>query len=169
MFNCINLQETANSENVFSIDLASLKFAANIFDALVYFLRNAFHPTPMLHTLDDVSFTWMSRGYRVDVTWISCVVTWISCVVTWISCVVTWISCVVTCISCVVTFYVSYKTASLEPVRTGCPVLYILYTLYMITIIMYIVYNIYSAGHPALEAKNLVPVTCIVSDTPIYP
>ena len=116
-----------------------------------------------------VDITWMSRGYhvlsrgyRVDVTWISCVVTWISCVVTWISCVVTWIS-------CVVTFYVSYKTASLEPVRTGCPVLYILYTLYMITIIMYNVYNIYSAGHPALEAKNLVPVTCIVSDTPIYP
>ncbi|KAL5247971.1 hypothetical protein ACHWQZ_G017216 [Mnemiopsis leidyi] len=37
-----------------SIDLASLKFAANIFDALVYYLRNAFQPTPMLGPLDDI-------------------------------------------------------------------------------------------------------------------
>ena len=40
--------------------MASLKFAANIFDALVYYMRNAFQPTPMLGPLDDVSveFIW---------------------------------------------------------------------------------------------------------------
>ncbi|XP_063690395.1 E3 ubiquitin-protein ligase UBR5-like isoform X2 [Bolinopsis microptera] len=37
-----------------SIDLASLKFAANIFDSLVYYLRNAFQPTPILGPLDDI-------------------------------------------------------------------------------------------------------------------
>ena len=47
----------------FSIDLASLKFAANIFDALVYYLRNAFQPTPMLGPLDDVSLKLYCRTY----------------------------------------------------------------------------------------------------------
>ena len=36
-----------------SIDLASLKFAANVFDALVCFIRRALHALPLLG-LDDI-------------------------------------------------------------------------------------------------------------------